>query len=81
MHPDPTNIELIIESVKFFCWMLGSIVSLAVTLLGIYLRLYVRDALHDHAAALQRLVAENYVRRDVYDIEIRVLRARIGEAS
>ena len=77
MHADPTNLELMMDSIKFFGWMIGSILSLSVTLLGIYLRLYIRDALHDHADAIQALVAANYVRRDVYDADMRGLR---GEA-
>jgi hypothetical protein len=75
MHPDPSNIEMLMESIKFFGWLIGSILSLSVTLLGIYLRLYVRDALHDHADAIHALVAQNYVRRDVYEADMRLLRA------
>jgi len=68
------DVQLIMESVKFFCWVVGSICTLAVTLLGIYLRMYVRDALHDHADAIQAIVAANYVRRDVYELQMRSLR-------
>lgn len=77
MKADATEIQLIMESVRFFCWIVGSVCALAVTLLGIYLRMYVRDALHEHANAIHAIVAANYVRRDVYEIEIRALR---GEA-
>jgi hypothetical protein len=81
MHADPTSLQMLMESIKFFAWLSGSILSLAITLLGIYLRLYVRDALHDHADAIQTIVAANYVRRDVYDADIRGLRAQIeGQA-
>ena len=77
MHVDTTNIGMVMDSIKFFCWVVGSITSLAITLLGVYLRLYVRDALHDHAAAIQAIVAANYVRRDVYESDLRGLRAQI----
>jgi hypothetical protein len=77
MRPDAGEIQLVMESVKFFCWLAGSVCALAVTLLGIYLRMYVRDALHDHADAIQSIVAENYVRRDVHEEQIRGLRALI----
>ena len=81
MHNEPSNLEMLMESIKFFAWLSGSILSLAITLLGIYLRLYVRDALHDHADAIQAIVEARYVRRDVYDADIRGLRARIeGQA-
>lgn len=80
-HTDPSNIQMLMESVKFFGWLIGSIISLAITLLGIYLRLYVRDALHDHSDAIRELVATNYVRRDVYEADIRGLLVRIeGQA-
>jgi hypothetical protein len=77
MHTDPTSAELLMESVRFFGWLIGSICSLAITLLGIYLRLYVRDALHDHADAIQSIMAANYIRRDVYESDIRWLRTQI----
>lgn len=76
MHPDPTSAQMTMDSIKFFCEMIGSIVSLGITLLGVYLRMYVRDALHDHADAIQRLVADNYVRRDVYEADMRGIRAQ-----
>ena len=76
MRPDANEVQLVMESVKFFCWLCGSICALAVTLLGIYLRMYVRDALHDHADALHVIIAANYVRRDVYEADIRGLLGR-----
>ena len=77
MDSNPTNLQMLMESIKFFAWLSGSIISLAITLLGIYLRLYVRDALHDHADAIQAIVAASYVRRDVYESDIRGLREQI----
>lgn len=75
MHVDSTNAQMLMESIKFFGWLIGSILSLAVALLGIYLRLYIRDALHDHADAIHALVAANYVRRDVYEADMRFVRS------
>ncbi len=69
----PSDFALIMESVRFFCWIVGSITTLAITLLGIYLKMYVRDALHSHAETIAAMVASNYVRRDVYDSDMRRL--------
>lgn len=77
MHDQPTSIAVLMDSIRFFGWLIGSIVSLAITLLGIYLRMYVKAALHDHADAIQSIIAASYVRRDVYDADIRGLRAQI----
>lgn len=77
MKADPTNYQLIMESVKFFCWVIGSICGLAVTLLGIYLRMYVTERLHEHTDTIAGIVAANYVRLDVHNEQIRGLVARI----
>ncbi len=76
----PAN-EGLYESIRFFGWLIGSILSLAVTLLGIYLKMYVKEALHDHADAIHKIVAQNYVRRDVYESDIRGLRIQIEGES
>jgi len=73
----PLDLPLVMDSVRFFCWIIGSILTLAVTLLGIYLRMYVRDALHDHSNAIYAMIATNYVRRDVHDEQVRNLRSLI----
>ncbi len=69
----PSDFALIMESVRFFCWIVGSITTLAITLLGIYLKMYVREALRGHAETIAAMVASNYVRRDVYDSDMRRL--------
>lgn len=79
--PSATELELIMDSIRFSAWLLGSIGSLAVTLLGIYLRLYVRDALYAHTETIQRLIAANYVRKDVHEEQIKSLRMLIGGAG
>ncbi len=68
-----TDYQFIMDSVRFFCWVVGSVFTLAVTLLGIYLRMYVRDALHSHAETIAGMVAANYVRQDVHAEQIRAL--------
>ncbi len=73
----PSDFTLIMESVRFFCWIVGSITTLAVTLLGIYLKMYVREALRGHAETIAAMVASNYVRREMHDEQIRNLHARI----
>ena len=78
---DYSEIQLIMESVRFFGWLTGSICSLAILLLSIYLRMYVRDVLRTHSEAIQAIVAAKYVRRDVYDADVRWLRAQIEERA
>jgi len=74
MHREmPTDYQLIMESVKFFCWIAGSVCTLAVTLLGIYLKMYVTERLHQHTDTIAQIVAQNYVRRDVYESDMRRL--------
>ncbi len=77
----PTDFQMVMESVKFFCWIFGSIATLAVTLLGIYLRMYVRDALHSHSETIAAMVASKYVRRDMHDQQILNLERRIEEMA
>jgi hypothetical protein len=77
MHSDPSELQLIFESIKFTAWLLGSILSLSITLLGIYLRMYVKTVLQDHTEVIQKVVADCYVRRDVYEADVRWLRAQI----
>lgn len=71
----PPDMQLTLETIRFFGWLISSIVTLAGTLLAIYLRLYIHDALQAHARALQEITAENYVRKDVHDQEVRRLEA------
>jgi len=76
MHPDPNSWQLTMDSIKFFCWVIGSICSLGITLMGIYLKMYIREVLHEHAEVIRDLVAENYVRKDVYVATMRGLEGR-----
>jgi hypothetical protein len=81
MPGQPSNFELTIETVRFFGWLISSIVISAGTLIGIYLRLYIHDALQAHAAALREITAIHYVRKDVHEQEIRRLEAMIEGAG
>lgn len=73
MRPNLSDIQFAMESVKFFCWIIGSIFGLSVTLLGIYLRMYITERLREHTDTIAAIVAENYVRRDVYQADMRRL--------
>jgi len=53
VNPVPGHFELVIESIKFFAWIFGSIISLAMLLLGLYLKIYIKDPLEAHSAMLQ----------------------------
>jgi hypothetical protein len=77
MNQHPTDFEMTMESIRFFAWLIGSIVTGAVALVGIYLRLYIHDALQSHAIAIQKITALHYVRKDVHDQEIRRLESMI----
>lgn len=81
VNPGPSEMQLIMDSVRFFGWLLGSICTLAVTLLGIYLRLYVRDALNSHTVIIQNLIAKNYVRKDVHEEQMNTLKVLMGGAG
>ena len=63
----PTELQLSLDSIRFFGWLIGAICVTAASLVGIYLRLYIHDALLVHAQAIHDVVAQNYVRRDIYD--------------
>ncbi len=76
-----TDYQLIMDSVRFFCWIIGSVCGLAVTLLGLYLRMYVTERLHQHTDTIATIVASSYVRRDVYESDIRGLLARIEDMA
>lgn len=76
---DQTNMGLLMENIRFFAWLIGSICSAAMFLLGLYLKLYVRDVLHEHADMIRDIVAANYVKREVYEADMRALRTRVGE--
>jgi hypothetical protein len=74
---EPNGPQVLMENLHFFAWLLGAILTSAITLLGIYLRLFVKNALNDHSEALHTMIASNYVRRDVYEADVRTLRAII----
>ena len=69
------------ETVRFFGWLISSIVASAATLIGIYLRLYINSALHAHKEAVQEITETHYVRKDVHEQEIRRLEAMIAGLS
>jgi len=74
MYNEPSNYALILDSIKFFCWLIGAICSSAVLLLGIYLKLYVKQVLQEHSDLIQGIIATTYVRRDLHDEQLRALR-------
>lgn len=69
------------ETIKFFGWLISSIIASAVTLVGIYLRLYIHDALQSHSKAIQEITDKYYVRKDVYRQEIMRLESLIAGAQ
>ncbi len=81
MPKEPTDLALTLETVRFFGWLISAIVTSAGTLIGIYLRLYIHDALQAHKQALEEITARYYVRKDVHEQEIRRLETMINGAA
>ncbi len=68
------------ETVRFFGWLISSVVVSTATLIGVYSRLYIHDALQAQMAAIQEIMAKHYVRRELHDEQIRRLEAMIEAA-
>jgi len=74
--PSGPDMQVLLDNIKFFCWLLGAIGSSAIVLLGIYLKLYVKNALLQHAEEIKQMIAEDYVRKDVHFEQMRRLGLR-----
>jgi len=70
------DMQVLLDNIKFFGGLIISIGSLAITLLGIYLKLYVKNALLQHAEEIKQMIAEDYVRKDVHFEQMRRLGLR-----
>jgi len=70
------DMQVLLDNIKFFGGLMISIGTLAITLLGIYLKLYVKNALLQHAEEIKQMIAEDYVRKDVHFEQMRRLGLR-----
>jgi len=72
-----SSLQLTVDNLKFTVWILGSVVSLAF----LYVKLYIRSVLHDQQREIYRMIDIYYVRRDVHEEQMRLLKVMINEGA